>query len=102
MNVIEGTVRNGYVVLDDPKAWAEGTRVLVQAMPPTNAVGKAEEDCPETPEQIAAWLKWYDSLEPLIMTPEEEAAWKAALQERKEFEKANFEKWCQEIEGLFP
>ncbi len=26
-----------------------------------------------SPEAIADWLEWYDSLEPLLLTPEEEA-----------------------------
>ena len=32
-----------------------------------------EESWDNSPEGIADWLKWYQTLEPLIFTPEEEA-----------------------------
>ena len=41
-----------------------------------------------TPEGIAALLKRMDETEPGWLSPEDEAAWKAALQEQKEYDKA--------------
>ena len=38
-----------------------------------------EEDWPDSPEAIAEWLQWYDSLAPWL-SPEDEAVWRAALQ----------------------
>ena len=41
-------------------------------MPPATGADQAE-DWSNAPEAIADWLAWYDSLEPLVFTPEEEA-----------------------------
>ena len=47
-----------------------------------------DDEGPETPEEIEAWLRWYHSLEPIVITPEEEAAWEADRQTQKEFDNA--------------
>ena len=60
-----------------------------------------EENWPDTPETIAAWLKWYDSLEPLIFTDEERAAWEAARREQKEFEKATFAERAEKLRRMW-
>ena len=44
---------------------------------------------PETAEEIQAWLHRYHSLEPLMITPEEEAAWDAGRKMQKESDIAN-------------
>ncbi len=36
-------------------------------------LGITEEQRPRTAEAIAEWLLWFDSIEPIEMTPEEEA-----------------------------
>jgi hypothetical protein len=90
MKVIKGTVRNGQVVLDRPTDLPEGSRVLVEPIAGEETFGIPEEDWQDTPEAIAAWLEWYDSLEPIQMTPQEEAEWQAARQAQKEREKAAF------------
>src|SRR5207245_1986199 len=41
--------------------------------PEETAEEPVEEGWSNSPEAIADWLKWYDSLEPLTLTPEEEA-----------------------------
>ena len=41
-----------------------------------------DKDWDNSPEGIAAWMKWYESLEPLIFTPEEEADTAAWLKKR--------------------
>jgi hypothetical protein len=99
MNAIKGTYTNGQIVLDAPADWPDGSRVLVEPVPAEEMLGIREEDWLDTPEAIAAWLKWYDSLEPLEMTPEEEAEWQAARKATKEYTIANMHKG---IEDLFP
>jgi hypothetical protein len=89
MIAIKGTVKNGQVVLDEPAALPEGTRVeVVPAEASRPSIGMREEDWPTTPEGIAALLKRMDETEPGWLSPEDEAAWKAALQEQKEYDKA--------------
>ena len=70
MSAIRATWRNGQIVPDGPVDWPEGSRLLVEP----EAVEGSEEGWLNTPKAIADWLKWCDSLQPLIFTPEEEAA----------------------------
>jgi hypothetical protein len=53
------------------------------------------------PDEIRAWLRWYHSLEPIVMTPEEEAAWEADRKTQKEFDIANAAERDRRIEGMF-
>jgi hypothetical protein len=91
MNALQGTIRNGQIVLDAPAALPEGTRVEVlpvEGARPT--LGMREEDWPTTAEGIAALLARMDQLEPGWLSPEDDAAWRSALRAQKEFEKAQF------------
>jgi hypothetical protein len=84
MNAVRGTYTNGRIVLEAPADWPEGCPVLVEPLPQQTTVGIREEDWPDTPEKIAAHLALMDRIEPLEMTPEEEAEWRAARQTRQE------------------
>src|SRR5947208_1074351 len=91
MNAIKGTVKNGQVVLDDPTDLSEGTRVEVLPVEAARStLGMREEDWPTTPEGIAALLARMDQIEPGWLSPEDDAAWRTALREQKELEKARF------------
>ncbi len=79
MIAVKGTLRNGQVVLDSPTDWPEGCRVSIEPLTEKETFGIREEDWPVMPEGLADWEKWYDTLEPLEMTPQEEAdlaAWR--------------------------
>ncbi|MGZ3336079.1 MAG: hypothetical protein ACXWOV_13230 [Isosphaeraceae bacterium] len=99
MNAIQSVVKNGRVEVDAPPDWPDGTPVRVEL----GLTGQAEYDdeSPETPEEIEAWLRWYHSLEPIAMTPEEEAAWEADRKMQKEFDIANAAERDRRIEGIF-
>jgi hypothetical protein len=99
MNAIKGTFKNGQIVLNEPANWPEGTQVLIEPVPGPGANGMTEVEQGDDPESLARWLRWYDSLEPLLMTPEEEADWKAWRQKVKEYTIATMNK---DVEGLFP
>src|SRR6516162_8457718 len=89
MNALQGTIKNGQFILDVPAELPEGTRVEVlpiQGDRPTLAM--REEDWPTTPEGIAAVVARMDQVEPGWLSPEDNAAWRAALREQKEVEKA--------------
>jgi hypothetical protein len=91
MNVLQGTVMNGQIVLDNPVELREGTRVDVlpiEARQP--AVGMREEEWPTTPEGIATLLARMDTLEPGWLLPEDDAAWRLALREQGNIEKVRF------------
>ncbi|MGA7499374.1 MAG: hypothetical protein WBX00_21800, partial [Isosphaeraceae bacterium] len=55
----------------------------------------------DDPASIARWLAWFDSLEPLSFTPEEEAAWEAARRERRDWEKSRFDERAERLKGMF-
>ena len=76
------------VVLDHPAELPEGCRVTVEPIAAEEAVGTDEATWRNTPEAIADWLQWYDSLEPIARTPEEEAEWEAARKAQRAREKA--------------
>jgi hypothetical protein len=99
MNAIQSVVKNGRVEVDAPPDWPDGTPVRVEL----GLTGQAEYDDEslETPEEIEAWLRWYHSLEPIVMTPEEEAAWEADRRIQKEFDIANAAERDRRIEGIF-
>jgi hypothetical protein len=99
MDVVRAIWKDGQVLLDGAVDWPDGSRLLIE--PDSfngEAIGVREEDWSNTPEAIAAWLKWYDSLEPLIFTPDEEADLAAWRKRVKEYTIANMEK---NVEGLF-
>jgi hypothetical protein len=58
-----------------------------------------DEERPETPEEIEEWIRWFHSLEPIVMTAEEEAVWEADLKAQKEFD--NAPERDRQIEGIF-
>ena len=90
MNAIKATWRDGRIIPLEPVDWPDGTEVRIEPLPEAESLGMREEDWPTTPEGIEQWLRWYDSLEPLIYTPEEEAAIAAARHAQKEYEKSIF------------
>jgi hypothetical protein len=98
MQAIRATWKNGHIVPDVPVDWPEGCRLTIEPEPAeTGFLGVREEDWSNSPEAIGAWLAWYDSLEPLEFTADEQsdlAAWRLKV---KEYTIANMHKG---IEGL--
>jgi len=71
MNALQGTIKNGQVVLDDSAELPEGSRVEVLAFEVARpTLGMREEDWPTTPEGIAALLARMDQVEPWWLSPE--------------------------------
>ena len=101
MHAIRGTVKDGRLELQVPRDWPDGTEVLVQPVEIADCFGIREDDWPDTPEAIADWHRWYDSLEPLIFTDEERAAWETARREQKEFEQAGFEERADKLRRIW-
>jgi hypothetical protein len=99
MNAIRSVVKNCRVEADAPPDSPDEVPVRVEL----GLNGQAEhgDECPETPEEIAAWLRWYHRLEPIVMTPEEEAAWEAERKMQKEFDIANAAERDRRIEEIF-
>lgn len=94
-----GTWKDGRVVLDEPVHWPEGVRLQVSVLGPKEAgPGHTEAEWPETPEEIAEFLVRMDQIEPLEMTPDEEAnrdAWRKTMRDHE------LSRQSQRIEELF-
>jgi hypothetical protein len=101
MNAIKATVRDGRLEVQVPPDWPDGTEVILQPVSPEHGVGIREEDWPDTPEAVAEWLRWYDSLEPLIFTDAERAALESDRKARREWEKAHFDEHADKLRGMW-
>ncbi len=98
MEVIRATWKDGQIVPDGPVDWPEGCRLIIEPETvETGVVRMREEDWSTSPEAVTDWLAWYDSLEPLEFTPEEQADLAEWRQKVKEYTIANMHKG---IEGL--
>lgn len=98
MNTIKAVVRNGRIETEEPLDLPEGTELEI---PRPGCSPDDEDGWDNSPEGIAAWLKWYDSLEPLIFTDEERAAWQADRQARKEWEIAHFDEYTDKLQKVW-
>jgi len=102
MNALQGTIKNGQIILDSPATLPEGTRVEVLPIKGARpALGMREEDWPTTPEGIAALLARMDQVEPGWLSPEDDAAWRAALRAQKEFEKRRFLEDAEKLQRMW-
>lgn len=75
MNAIKATWKHGQLIPCEAVDWPEGCDVLVEPiLSPPLRIGMDESEWGDDPQSIADWIAWSASLEPLELTPEEEAA----------------------------
>ena len=98
MDAIRAMVRNGRIATEAPLNLPEGTELLV--IHPTADDG-ADAGWDDTPEGIAAWLGWYDSLEPLIFSSQEREAWQQDQNARKAWELAHADERGEALRRLW-
>ena len=79
----------------DMAANAEKMRKATQVIGQT----KYDDERPETPEEIEEWIRRFREIEPIEMTPEEEAAWEADRKMQAEFD--NSAERVRRIERIF-
>lgn len=102
MDAMQGTIKNGYIVLDVPGSLPDGTRVEVLPLNSNRpTLGMREEDWPTTPEGIATLLARMDQVEPGWLSPEDDAAWRATLTEQKDAEKARFDSDAEKLKKVW-
>lgn len=70
---VRGVIHNGQVEVKEPIGFPDGSEVVVQMANGTPSDADAEEGWDTSPEGIATWLRWYDTLEPLKTTATEDA-----------------------------
>ena len=98
MNAIKGTWHSGQIILEEPADWPEGTELIIEPASPELTFGVCEEDWPTDPAGITAHLALMDQIEPLDMTPDEEAAWRAARKAQKDYDTTNLDQRTRQIE----
>jgi hypothetical protein len=97
MNAIKAIVRGGRIELEEPLDLPDGTELLIPLPNGISNKGHIEEDWDNSPEGIADWLKWYDSLEPLIFTEAEEADTEVWRKKMKEYSNASRNKGLEDL-----
>lgn len=101
MSTVRAVVQNGRIELEHPLDLPNGTPLLIPLPDASQSLGMPDDDRPESREEIEAWLRWYDSFEPVEFKPEELAAWNAARAEDKQRELAQWDERSKRIEPLF-
>ena len=99
MNAIRATVRNGRIETDAPIDLPEGSRLLVVPEPDVRV---DEDDLQaDTPEAVAKWLAWYDTLEPLSFTDDERRAWDEDRTAQRAWELEHFEERAEKLRRMW-
>ena len=83
MEAMLGVIRGGRVELEAPTQLPEGTRVRIEPADEDEGFIR-DEDWPTTPEGIEELIRHMESIEPVVLTPQEEqqiAAARAAVRE---------------------
>ena len=102
MSVVQGTVRNGQVIPDEPMDFREGTRVEIYPVEAHQfATGMREEVWPTTPEGIMALLARMDSVGPSWISSEDDVAWRSDLRRQKQEEKSIFLADAEKLKGMW-
>jgi hypothetical protein len=101
LKAIHAIWKNGRVVPTEPVDWPDGTELTVEPVEEPAAVDSQRDILGSDPGSIARWLAWYDTLGPLIFTPEGEAAWQAARRERRDLEKSQFDERAEQLNAMF-
>ena len=101
MTEVHATLLGGVLVPDTPLPLPDGTRFRVTTTLAEPLQTVTEDEQGDDPESIARWLAWYDALEPLILTPEDEERIRQARADQKAFELAHWEEHSRKLEKLF-
>jgi hypothetical protein len=84
MSTIKATWKKGQVLLDTPANWPEGRRLVVSEDRMADTDFMTEDEQSGDPQAIERWIAELEALEPLSMSPEEEAdlaAWRKKVKE---------------------
>jgi hypothetical protein len=89
MNTIKATVRNRRIELNAPDDLPDGTEVLVDVVPlAPGKIGIDESEWRDDAAALADWDAWLKAIEPIQLTPDEQAT-NARFEE--EFRRFNIE-----------
>lgn len=99
---IKAFIHNGRLRLDEPVDLPEGAEVKVSVSPvASDNLGMTEEELGDSPEAIASWIAYYESLEPPTMTEQEWEAWQQRRREDRAWELSHAEARAQKLQRMF-
>jgi hypothetical protein len=102
MNALQGTIKNGQIILDVPDALPEGTRVEILPINETSpTLGMREVEWPTTPEGIAALLERMEQVEPGWLSADDDAVWRTALRAQKQSDTTRFLEEAEKLQGMW-
>jgi len=101
MRTIQAIWKNGQIVPTQSVDWPEGTTLTVEPIEAELAAEPEGDLLGDDPVSIARWLAWFDSLEPLQFSSDEENALQIARQERRDWEKSRFNERAERLKGIF-
>jgi hypothetical protein len=100
MIAVEATVQKGRIELSVPEEFPDGARVRVKVeLISTEKIGIDESEWRDDPAALADWEAWIQTIEPLELTPDEEAAFARFNEEMRRF---NIEAVRKQMEEGFP
>ncbi len=93
--LMKGFIRNGRVETAEPINLPDGTELLISVQ--NGKSGEDEDGWDASPEGIADWLKWCDSLQPLKITADEQADTDAWLKKINDYGLVNMDKGMRDL-----
>jgi hypothetical protein len=78
---IRGVIQQGRLEVEEPVNLPDGTQVSLAISESAASEINSDQAWDNSPEGVADWLKWYEKLEPLVMTAREEAEAEAWLRQ---------------------
>lgn len=96
--LMKGVIRDGRVEVEEPINLPDGSEVIVHVLN-GDVDADFEDGWDNSPQGIAAWFEWCDALQPLRITPQQEADAEGWLKRINQRGTANLEK---RVEDLFP
>lgn len=89
MSMVKATVQGGRIEVMAPDELPDGTEVLVEVTPLARGkIGIRESEWRDDPEALADWDWWVQRIEPIELTPEEQAEHERF---EEEFRRSNLE-----------
>ena len=71
MHAIKAIWTNGQIIPAEPVDWPEGSALLVEPLLTSENIGLDESEWTDSPEALADWEAWIQTIKPLEYTDEE-------------------------------
>ena len=101
IQTIHTVVQDRKIVVPVPDDLPDGTKVEVTISADSEKIGIDESEWDDSPEAIEAWIRQYESLEPLILTDADRAEMDTAMREQKGWEKRHFFEQTDKLRQLW-